>query len=113
MALGIKKVEAERRAQNLATGRGTTVTGAIIGAVDYARRRTRDRRVAASIREAIFEISDRCAALPDFTMRSADKILGYEEQGAFRCWSPICQCRACRPQYHRKEQRAPEAENRY
>ena len=84
MALGIKKVEAERRAQHLATGRGTTVTSVISGAVDYARRRRRDRRTAASIREAIFEVSDRCVALPDFTMRSADGILGYEEQGAFR-----------------------------
>lgn len=60
------------------------MASAIIGAVDYARRRTHDRRAAASIREAIFEISDRCAALPDFTMRSTDEILGYEEQGAFR-----------------------------
>ena len=65
MALSIKNVKAERLARELAKERGTTVTDAVIGALEDALRRTRGRKVAPSIREAILEISDRCAALPD------------------------------------------------
>lgn len=84
MALSIKNVEAERLARELAKERGTTVTGAIIGALEEALRRTRGGRVAPSIREAILEISDRCAALPDIDTRPTDEILGYDERGGFR-----------------------------
>lgn len=84
MALNIKNAEAERLARELAKERGTTVTGAIIGALEDALRRTRGRRMAPFIREAILEISDRCAALPDIDTRPADEILGYDERGGFR-----------------------------
>lgn len=84
MALSIKNAKAERLARELANELGTTVTGAIIGALEDALRRTRGRNVAPSIREAILEISDRCAALPDIDTRPADEILGYGERGAFR-----------------------------
>ena len=84
VALSIKNVEAERLARDLAKERGTTVIGAIIDALEDALRRTRGRRVAPSIREAILEISHRCAALPDIDTRATDEILGYDERGAFR-----------------------------
>ena len=84
MALSIKNVEAERLARALAKERGTTVTRAIIDALEDALRRTRGRRGAPSIREAISEISDRCAALPDIDTRPADETLGYDERGGFR-----------------------------
>ncbi|MYB53079.1 MAG: antitoxin [Acidobacteriia bacterium] len=84
MALSIKNAKAERLAKELAKELGTTVTGAIIGALEDALRRTRGRKVAPSIREAISEISDRCAALPDIDTRPADEILGYDERGGFR-----------------------------
>lgn len=84
MALSIKNVEAERLARELAKERGTTVTGAIIGALEEALRRARRRKVAPSIREAILEISDDCAALPDIDTSPADEILGYDERGGFR-----------------------------
>ncbi len=90
MALSIKNVKAERLARALAKERGTTVTGAIIGALEDALRRTRDRRGAPSIREPILEISDRCAALPDIDTRPADEILGYDERGGFRSNSSQC-----------------------
>lgn len=45
-------------------------------ALDEALRRTRGRKVAPSIRDAILEISGRCAALPDLDTRSAEEILG-------------------------------------
>lgn len=84
MALSIKNAKAERLARELAKELGTSMTGAIIGALEDALRRTRGRNVAPSIREAILEISDRCAALPDIDTRPADKILGYDEKGGFR-----------------------------
>lgn len=84
MALSVKNVEAERLARDLAKERGTTVTGAITGTLEDALRRTRGRKVARSIREAILEISDRWAALPDIDTRPANEILGYDERGVFR-----------------------------
>lgn len=44
----------------------------------------RGRRVVRSMRDAIVEISDRCAALPDLDTRNADEIVGYDVNGAFR-----------------------------
>ena len=84
MALSIKNVEAERLARELAKERGTTVTRAVITALEDALRRTRGRRVAPSMSDAILEISARCAALPDLDARPADEILGYDERGRFR-----------------------------
>lgn len=83
MALSIKNVEAEQLAKELALERGTTVTRAVIGTLDDALRRTRGRKVAPSIRDAILDISERCAALPDLDGRTADEILGYDERGGF------------------------------
>ena len=84
MALSIKNVEAERLARELAKERGTTVTRAVITALEDALRRTRGRQVAPSMRDTILEISERCAALPDLDARPADEILGYDERGGFR-----------------------------
>ena len=83
MALSIKNVEAERLARELAKERGTTVTRAVITALEDALRRTRGRKIAPSMRDAILEISERCAALPDLDARPADEILGYDERGEF------------------------------
>ena len=83
-ALSITNVEAERLARELARERGTTVTRAVIAALEDALLRTRGRKVAPSIRDAIREISERCAALPDLDTRPADEILGYDERGGFR-----------------------------
>lgn len=84
MPQSIKNVEAERLAREFANERGTTVTRAVIGALEDALRRTRGRRVAPSLRDAILDISDRCAALPDLDTRTADEILGYDDRGGFR-----------------------------
>ncbi len=84
MALSIKNVEAERLARELARERGTSMTRAVIAALDDALRRTRGRQAAPSLREAIIDISERCAALPDLDTRTADEILGYDERGGFR-----------------------------
>jgi antitoxin VapB len=84
VALSIKNAEAERLAKELARVKGTTVTASVIDALELALRRERGRKAAPSIREAILEVSERCAALPDLDTRSAEGILGYSEQGTFR-----------------------------
>jgi len=84
MALSIKNAEAERLAKELARERGTTVTASVIDALEEALRRARGRRAAPSVRDAIVQVSERCAALPDLDPRSANEILGYDERGAFR-----------------------------
>ena len=82
MALSIKNAEAERLAEELARERGTTVTVAVIAALEDALGRARGRKAAPSIRDAILEISERCSALPDLDTRTADEILGYDERGS-------------------------------
>ena len=57
---------------------------AVIAAIEDALRRTRGRKTAPSIRDAILETSERCAALPDLDTRSSDEIVGYDERGGFR-----------------------------
>ena len=84
VAPSIKSVEAERLARDLAKKRGTTVTRAVSAALEDALRRARGRQVAPSLRDAILEISERCAALPDLDVRPADEILGYDKRGGFR-----------------------------
>ena len=84
MPLSIKNTQAEQLARELARERGTTVTQAVIVALEDALVRTRRRRVVPSMRDAILEISDRCAGLPDLDTRSPDEILGYDASGVFR-----------------------------
>ena len=84
MALSIKNAKAERLAKELAREDGTTVTASVIDALEQALRRARGRKATPSVRDAILEVSERCAALPDFDSRSAEEILGYDERGAFR-----------------------------
>ena len=53
--LSIKNAEAERLARELAREWGTTMTRAVIGAIEDALRRTRGRKVAPSIRDAVLD----------------------------------------------------------
>jgi len=83
MALSIKNPEAERLARALAKDNGTSVTRAVITALEEALRRARGRRTAPSVRDAMLEVSDRCAALPDLETRATHEILAYDEHGGF------------------------------
>lgn len=58
-------------------------TEAVTRALRDALLRTRGRRTVRSVRDAIIEISDRCAALPDLNPRTAEEILSYDERGGF------------------------------
>jgi antitoxin VapB len=83
MALSIKNAQAERLAKELARESGKTVTSSVIDALEQALLRVRGRRTAPSVRDAILEVSERCAALPDLDMRTPEEILGYDQRGVF------------------------------
>jgi hypothetical protein len=55
----------------------------VITALEEALRRARGRRTAPSVRDAMLEVSDRCAALPDLETRAPHEILAYDEHGGF------------------------------
>jgi antitoxin VapB len=83
MALSIKNAQAERLAKELALESGKTVTSSVIDALEQALRRVRGRKTAPSVRDAILEVSERCAALPDLDTRTPEEILGYDQRGVF------------------------------
>ncbi len=83
MALSIKNARAERLAKELARESGTTVTSSVIDALEQALLRVRGRKTAPSVRDAILEVSERCAALPDLDTRTPEEILGYDQRGVF------------------------------
>ena len=83
MALSIKNPDAEQLARALAHARGVTITAAVIEALRDALLRHEGRRTTPNVYDAIVRISDRCAALPNRDTRSADEILGYDENGGF------------------------------
>ena len=74
MAPSIKNAEAERLSRELARERGTTVTAAVIGALEGALLRDRGRKGAPSVEQTILKVSERSAALPDLDTRSSDKV---------------------------------------
>jgi antitoxin VapB len=83
VALSIKNAEAERLARELAKETGQTVTAAVTLALQESLQQLRGRKTVPSVRDAIVELSDRCAALPDLDERTPDQILAYDEQGGF------------------------------
>ncbi len=81
MALSIKNQEAERLARLVAKQTGESLTGAIEQALRERLERLRRRRSAPVQIERLLEIANRVAALPRLDKRTADEILGYDENG--------------------------------
>ncbi len=67
MALSIKSPEADPLARTLAEVTGLTLSDAIVK--------------ASGLGEDLRVISDRCGALPDLDLRSAEEIIGFDEHG--------------------------------
>ncbi len=80
MALNIKDPEADRLARELAGRTGETLTQTVITAL-RERLKREGAKSPLSLKDEIMEISRRCAALPDRDKRSADEIIGYDENG--------------------------------
>ena len=84
MALSIRNKEAERLAREVARETGETITEAIMRSLEERLLRLSGRRTATDLAEEILRIGSRCAALPDVDTRTADEILGYDENGVVR-----------------------------
>ena len=80
MALNIKHPEVVRLARELAARTGETITQTVLNAL-RERLKREGAKSPLSLKDEIMEISRRCAALSDLDRRSADEIIGYDENG--------------------------------
>jgi antitoxin VapB len=85
MALNIKSAEADRLARELAAITGESITEAVTRALEsrLAQERRKQRGSREELRQALREISERCARYPVLDPRSDDEILGYNDIGTF------------------------------
>jgi antitoxin VapB len=82
MALSLKDAETDRLAREVAKLTGESLTEAVRKAL--AERLERERRKRGETRtlvERLDAIALHCAALPDHDPRTADEIIGYDDQG--------------------------------
>lgn len=80
MALSIKDPEADRLAREVAKATGETLTDAVVQSLRERLARLRRAR-APHLATELLKIGRRCARLPLRDERSADEIIGYDEQG--------------------------------
>jgi antitoxin VapB len=81
MGLSIKNPNTEQRVRQLVELTGETVTGAITVAVEERIERLLQRGQAADAQAEVAALVRQIAALPDLDRRSADEILGYDDDG--------------------------------
>jgi antitoxin VapB len=81
MALSIKDAETERLARALAERTGESLTLATRRALEERLRRVSGGARRASLLEDLAEIRRRWSALPVVDHRSADEIIGYDQNG--------------------------------
>ncbi|MBL8234921.1 MAG: type II toxin-antitoxin system VapB family antitoxin [Bryobacterales bacterium] len=81
MPLSVNHPEADQLAHALARRMGESVDEAVVKALRERLARTPDRAGAVARRGELVAIGRECAALPDYDMRRADEILGYDEHG--------------------------------
>jgi antitoxin VapB len=81
MALSIKDPETERLARALAARTGETLTIATRRALEERLRRVGSDRRKASLLEDLAASRRRWRALPILDSRSADEIIGYDDDG--------------------------------
>lgn len=81
VALSIKHDEADRLARALAKATGESLTETVVNALRERFDRVRRPRRAKRLHTEIRAIQKRVARLPELDSRSADQILGYDENG--------------------------------
>ena len=81
MALNIRNPEAEKLAETLARLTGETKTEAVTRALRDRLTRLRRERTHRRLADELDEIARLCARLPVRDGRTADEILGYDENG--------------------------------
>src|SRR5262249_8521072 len=81
MPLNIKDPATEKFVRELAALTGETVTAAVRRAAEERLQRVRRKQGGRSLAEELLEIGRRCAALPEQDTRTAEEIIGYDENG--------------------------------
>lgn len=81
MPLYIKDPKADRLARQLAKQNGETITSAVIHSLEERLARGKKRPVDEDLVKKLNEIAQRCASRPVLDARTADEILGYDENG--------------------------------
>lgn len=82
MGMTIQDPQAQGMAQELAELTGQSLTDAIKMALKQTLLQVKaSQNAPRPLVDRLNEIALRCAALPDYDSRSADEILGYDEQG--------------------------------
>ncbi len=81
MTLNIKHREADRLVRALAAATGESITEAVTNAVRERLDRLQGSRRGPDLVAEIAAIAQRCAALPIIDDRSAEEILGYDDDG--------------------------------
>ena len=81
MSLNIKDPTTDRVVRELAALTGEGVTVAVRKSVEERLHRLRSRKAGRDLAAELLEIGAHCASLPKLDHRSADEILGYDENG--------------------------------
>ena len=84
MPLSVNHPEADELAHALAERMGESVDEAVVSALRERLARAPERAGDARRRGELLSIGRECAALPDYDLRSANEILGYDEHGVSR-----------------------------
>lgn len=86
MALSLKDPETDRLAREVARLTGESLTSAVRTALAerLQREKLRRGRPQRPLADELNEIALHCAALPELDARSADEIIGYDENGIWR-----------------------------
>lgn len=81
MALNIKDPETDRLARELAATTGESITVAARRAIEERLERVRARADAGSVSVDLGDLIERARSRPDLDVRSAEEILGYDDDG--------------------------------
>ena len=81
MSLNIKDPLTEQAVRELAAITGEGVTGAVLQATRERLTRLRLQQRPGTLKAQLLALGAHCAALPDLDLRTADEILGYDENG--------------------------------
>ena len=81
MAISIRNEKTEKLAREVASLTGESLTQTITHSLEERLNRLKGRKTAIDLKQEIMLISQRCQNLPDIDPRTADEILGYNQDG--------------------------------
>lgn len=82
MPLSIRNSTAEKLAREVSRISGESITRAIIIALEEKLERLQGSKSTPDLLEELMTIAERCSRLPDLDPRSAEEIMGYDNDGA-------------------------------